>query len=942
TTPAPVKAVEANCVTCGGTLSGNTVTNQKEELKGITTRSGVACQGPKTPSPSKQGTKVKDKQENDKIRSKPDKNEMRGEAVKSQKQLHINPTTLLGSTKFFTNSIKHLVFFFKFLGSINSKANSCKIKRINNQLKPNNPPTTTEEKLERKNELKAREEMDLKWQMAMLIMRARRFLKNTGRKVDDRYKIGEWYHAVPPPYTGNFIPPKPDLILTDVDDYVVSETVASVPAVATNEAKTSESKPKSVSEPIIEDWVSDSEDENETKTKQIKPSFAKVEFVKPNKQVKTPRESVKQEKHNKQAKHPRKNSQSPREIDGGYVAFGGDPKGGKITAKDTECVVLSPDFKLLDESQVLLRVTRKNNMYIVDFKNVAPSGGKFDRKADVGFFVGYSMNSKVFRVFNSRTRIVDKTLHINFLENKPNIAESELTWNFDIDTLIKSMNYTPVVARNQSNGSADKARVEIVPDKDYTLLPLWTQDPLLSSSFKDSSSDGFKPLGEEEKKNAEDPRNEDNEVLSINEPRVNQEKNVNVNNTNNINTVSQTDNAAGTKDNVVDENIVYGCADDPNMPNLEEIIYSDDDDDVGAEADMTNLDTNIPVIQQRINHKDFQNCLFACFLSQVEPKKVIQALTYPSWIEAMQDDLLQFKLHQVWTLVDLPNGKRAIGTKWIFKNKKDERVSRIEAIRMFLAYTSFKDFVVYQMDVKSAFMSTKKEMCTEIKKMMHKKFQMSSIGELIFFLGLQVTQKDDEIFISQDKYVHEILKKFGFSTVKTASTPMKTLKPLIKDENAEDIDVYLYRSMIGSLLYLISSRRDIMFAICACARFQVTPKVSHFHAVKRIFRYLKGQPKLGLWYPKDSPFDLEAYTDSDYAGASLDRKSTTKGCQFLGRRLISWQCKKQTVVANSITKAEYVAASNCCRQVLWIQNQKLDYGYNFMIPRFSLRMKAPV
>ncbi|GKD26572.1 hypothetical protein Tco_1232786 [Tanacetum coccineum] len=136
--------------------------------------------------------------------------------------------------------------------------------------------------------------------------------------------------------------------------------------------------------------------------------------------------------------------------------------------------------------------------------------------------------------------------------------------------------------------------------------------------------------------------------------------------------------------------------------------------------------------------------------------------------------------------------------------------------------------------------------------------------------------------------------------------------------------------MIGSLMYLTSSRPNIMFAMCACARYQVNPKVSHLYAVKRIFRYLKGQPKLGLWYLKDSSFDLVAYIDSDYAGACLDRKSTIGGCQFLRSRLISWQCKKQIVVAKSITEVEYVAASSCCGQVLWIQNQLLDYGYNFM------------
>nr|GEW63338.1 putative ribonuclease H-like domain-containing protein [Tanacetum cinerariifolium] len=152
----------------------------------------------------------------------------------------------------------------------------------------------------------------------------------------------------------------------------------------------------------------------------------------------------------------------------------------------------------------------------------------------------------------------------------------------------------------------------------------------------------------------------------------------------------------------------------------------------------------------------------------------------------------------------------------------------------------------------------------------------------------------------------------------------------IKDAEAEDIDMHLYRSVIGSLMYLTTSRPDIMFDVCTCASFQVTPKTLHLIAVKRIFIYLKDQPKLGLWYPRDSPFDLEAFSDSDYAGASLDRKSTTGGCQFLGKRLISWQCKKQTIVANITTKAEYVAAFNCCGQVLWIQNQMLDYGFKFM------------
>ncbi|GJX59981.1 putative ribonuclease H-like domain-containing protein [Tanacetum coccineum] len=294
----------------------------------------------------------------------------------------------------------------------------------------------------------------------------------------------------------------------------------------------------------------------------------------------------------------------------------------------------------------------------------------------------------------------------------------------------------------------------------------------------------------------------------------------------------------------------------------------------------------------------------------------------------MQEELLQFKLQKVWTLVDLPKGKRVIGTKWVYKNKKDGRgivvrnkarlvaqgytqeegidydkvfahIARIEAIRLFLAYASFMGLIVYQMDVKSAFLyGTIKEevyVCqppgfedpqfpdkkvdTEeallIKLCSSRRTEVIS-WELTFFLGLQVQQKEDGIFISQDKYVANILKKFDFTTVKAASTLIETNKALNKDEEAENVDVHLYRSMIGSLMYLTASRPDIMFVVCACARFQVTLKVSHLNVVKRIFRYFKGQPKLGFWYPRDSPFDLESFSDSDYAGASLDRKSTIR------------------------------------------------------------------
>nr|GEU91110.1 hypothetical protein [Tanacetum cinerariifolium] len=358
----------------------------------------------------------------------------------------------------------------------------------------------------------------------------------------------------------------------------------------------------------------------------------------------------------------------------------------------------------------------------------------------------------------------------------------------------------------------------------------------------------------------------------------------------------------------------------------------------------------------QINNEDFHTCMFTCFFSQEEPKRVHQALKDPSWIKAMQEELLHFKMQKVWVLVDLPNGKRDIGSKWVFRNKKDKRgivirkkarlvaqrhtqeeginyeevfalVVRIEVIRLFFAYASFMGFKdpdypnkVYKV-VKALYGLHKAPRAwyeTLANYLLENGFERGKIDLTLFIKKqkgdiLLVQQIEDGILISQDKYVAKIFRKFGLIDGKSASTPIDTEKPLLKDLDGEDVDAHIYRSMIGSLMYLTSSRPDIMLAICACAQFQVTPKVSHLHAVKRIFRYLKGKPHLGLWYPKDSSFNLVAYSKSDYAEASLDRKSTTGGCQFLGCRLISWQCKNQTVVATSSTEAEHVATASLAR-----------------------------
>ncbi|GJS17153.1 putative ribonuclease H-like domain-containing protein [Tanacetum coccineum] len=284
----------------------------------------------------------------------------------------------------------------------------------------------------------------------------------------------------------------------------------------------------------------------------------------------------------------------------------------------------------------------------------------------------------------------------------------------------------------------------------------------------------------------------------------------------------------------------------------------------------------------------------------------------------------------------------AIGTKWVFKNKRDERsivvknkarlvaqgfrqeegidydevfapISSDRGISAFLYGTIKEEVYVHQPPsfVDPAYPNKVYKLIKALY-YLHQaprawyETLSSFLMENSFRRGLQVKQQPDGIFISQDKYVADILKKFDFWSIRTATTLIESNKPLVKDEDGKDVDVHVYISMIGSLMYFTTSRPDIMFVVCTCARFQVTPKVSHLNVVKRIFRYLKHQPKLGLWYPRDSPFELEAFSDSDYGGASLDRKSTTGGCQFLGRRLISWQCKKQTIMANSTTEAEYV------------------------------------
>ncbi|KAF7119794.1 hypothetical protein RHSIM_Rhsim13G0158900 [Rhododendron simsii] len=214
-------------------------------------------------------------------------------------------------------------------------------------------------------------------------------------------------------------------------------------------------------------------------------------------------------------------------------------------------------------------------------------------------------------------------------------------------------------------------------------------------------------------------------------------------------------------------------------------------------------------------------------------------------------------------------------------------------------------------------------------KRMQGEFEMSMMGELTYFLGLQIKQSADGIFINQSKYIKDLLKRFDMEKAKPMGTPMSTSTKLDKDEMGKPFDEKKYRGMIGSLLYLTASRPDIMFSVCLCARFQSSPKESHHIAVKRIFKYLIGTPNLGLWYPRGTSIDLIGYSDADFAGCSIDRKSTSGTCQFLGHSLVSWFSKKQHSVALSTAEAEYVAVGSCCAQILWMKQQLEDFGLFF-------------
>nr|GEV19392.1 hypothetical protein [Tanacetum cinerariifolium] len=753
------------------------------------------------------------------------------------------------------------------LGSTNVIKNGNKVltKTIGTVEQPYEP-TTIEEKLDRKNEMKARgillivlpnkdqlkfhSYQDAKFLMEAIEKRALKNQENRGREYGRK--------TVPvenPTENALITQDRIEGAVKTVESKVKSIDVKNKGVCSTVETK--HVKKNSFSPLIIEDWISDDESEVEiepkVEDKNVRPSIEKIKFVK------TARET--EEKGNPQQKEYKEkgviDSGCSRHITGNkcYLTDYEDYDGGFVSLKmvkveylekvkskveywilmmrtsaeavNTICYVLNgalvikphnkTPYELIHGRPPLIDFMKPFGC-LVTILNTRDYLGKFDEKHDEGFFIGYYVVSKAMRVFNKTTRIVEETLNIIFLENAPNVKENGLDWLFDIDSLTISMNYVPVVAGFQTNGIArtkDNIDDQVTRSELEGILQQERQTEHINSinSFNTVSSlvntVGLSFV------NAVSP----SPINDVETPAS-----TNAFEEHPFEQFSPFKNAFSFPHipivTLINDSGIFGNAYDDEAVEEEVDMNNVVSSNTIHDASLTKLQTTkineerglISLVQKlrRKNYKDFKNCLFACYLSQMEPKKP------------------------------------AIGTKWVFRNKKDERgiviqnkerlvtqghtqeegvdydkvfapVARIEVIRLFLAYASFKYFIVYQMDIKSDFLYEKIE-------------------------------------------------------EETTSTPMEPNKALVKDAKAKDVDVHLYRSS----MYLTTSKPDITFAVCACARFQVTPKTSHLHVVKRTIKHLKGQPKLGFWYPRDSPFDLEAYFDSDYARASLDRKFTTR------------------------------------------------------------------
>ena len=537
---------------------------------------------------------------------------------------------------------------------------------------------------------------------------------------------------------------------------------------------------------------------------------------------------------------------------------------------------------------------------------------KFDPKSDKGIFIGYSNRSKAFRIFNLRTNTIEETLHVSFDENtnhnvETNDEEDIVTLNHESTETIDELNQpnkrlrllkdhpvenvlgnmeSVVRTRNQLNNMSNVAFISSIEPKNP----------------KEASSDDSWILAMQEELNQFTrndvwelvPKPEDKTIIGT--------KWVYKNKMNELGEVVRNKARLVAQGYCQEEGIDFEETFAP-VARLEAIrillAFANHNNFKLFQMDVKSAFLN-GFVKEEVFVKQpplFEDMKFPNHVYKL--KKALYGLKQAprAWYDRLRSYLLQsnFEIGKVDT------------TLFIKKNKND-----IQLVQVYV------DDIIFG--------STNPDMNKEFSDIMTKEFEMSHMGELNFFLGLQIKQLDNGTFISQEKYARDLVNKFGMTTASGKATPMATNEALSKEDLSKDVDPTLYRGMIGSLLYITASRPDIMHSVCLCARYQSQPKETHLKAVKHILRYVKNTFDYGLFYPKNDSFNLISYCDADYAGCKSDRKSTSGTCHFLGHSLVSWLSKKQNTVSLSTTEAEYISAALACSQVIYMQQTLKDFG----------------
>nr|GFA14542.1 integrase, catalytic region, zinc finger, CCHC-type, peptidase aspartic, catalytic [Tanacetum cinerariifolium] len=551
---------------------------------------------------------------------------------------------------------------------------------------------------------------------------------------------------------------------------------------------------------------------------------------------------------------------------------------------------------------------------------------------DECIFVGYSNQSRAYRVFNKRTRVIMISFHVNF-DELPQMALDQISSDPapECQTIALEHDSLSPGHKCQENVSHGDKTVKMSNELDLLFSPMF--DELLNGSSKVvPKSSAVTAADESIQRQQQQTTSLVNHTTPEQSCQVQSHESTVISNENINQAETHVEN-----DQVTDDEFIN--------------IFSTPVQDQGRRRHVMNPSQSIRTRRQL--KSDAEMCMFALTVSRTEPKNIKEAMADSAWIESMQEELHQFDRLHVWELVDRPLCTNVINLKWLWKNKSDKEntvirnksrlvakgyaqkegvdfeesfapVARLEAVRLFIAYAAHKSFTIYQIDVKTAFLygPLKEEVYVNQPDGFVEPYHPDKVYRLKKVLyGLKQAPRAwyDEL----SKFLH------GITSCDGIGTPTAT-KHLDANLSGTLVDQTKYRSKVVALMYLTASRPDIMHATCYCARYQAQPTEKHLTAVKQIFRYLKDTINMGLWYPKDTGFELTIFSDSDHAGCLDSRKSTSGGIQFLGgNKLVSWSSKKHDRTSMSSIEAEYVSLSACCAQVLWMRTQLTDYGFHF-------------